>query len=144
MPVISVLCYDLVSIRISIYNVCSGRSTKLPQNGGGKAVRYTLFLLVATAMMVSMVGASLPALAQEKTDYCAQYAKNIQQKMSEDNSKDVAKLLAEEPTGCLHTAAERSGGFCNMLLNYGASHPELFRTQALAHAIRTTVDKCLQ
>ena len=70
--------------------------TKLPKHEGGKAVRYTLFLLVATAMIVSMAGASLPALAQEKTD-CAQYANNIQQKMSEDESKDVAKLLAEEP-----------------------------------------------
>ena len=106
-------------------------------------MRYTLFLLVATAMMVSMVGASLPALAQEKTD-CAQYAKNVQQKMSEDKSNVVAKLLAEEPTGCLRTTAERSGGFCNTLLNYSASHPDLFRTRALADAISSTVEKCLQ
>jgi hypothetical protein len=106
-------------------------------------VRYTVFLLIVSAMIVSMVGASLPALAQEKTDYCAQYAKNIQQKMSEDESKDVAKLLAEEPTGCLQTAAERSGGFCNTLLNYSASHPEFFLTRALANAISTTVEKCL-
>jgi|SRR4051794_19422847 hypothetical protein len=112
---------------------------------GGKAVRYTLFLLVATAMMVSMVAASLPALAQDKPDDCAQYAKNVQQKMSEDKAKDVAKLLAEEPTkGCLKTAAEKSGGFCNTLLNYSASHPDLFRTRALANAISTTVEKCRQ
>ncbi len=116
--------------------------TKLPKHEGGKAVRYTLFLLVATVMTVSMAGASLPALAQEKTD-CAQYANNIQQKMSEDESKDVAKLLAEEPTGCLQTAAERSGGFCNTLLNYSASHPDLFLTRALANAISTAVEKCL-
>jgi hypothetical protein len=109
-------------------------------------VRYTLFLLVATAMMVSMVvGASLPALAQDKPDDCAQYAKNVQQKMSENKAKDVAKLLAEEPTpGCLKTAAERSGRFCNTLLNYSASHPDLFHTRALANAISTTVEKCLQ
>ena len=106
-------------------------------------MRYTVFLLIASAMIVSMVGASLPALAQEKTDYCAQYVKNIQQKMSEDESKDVAKLLAEEPTGCLQTAAEGPGGFCNTLLNYSASHPELFLTRALANAISTTVEKCL-
>ena len=106
-------------------------------------MRYTVFLLIASAMIVSMVGASLPALAQEKTDYCAQYAKNIQQKMSEDESKDVAKLLAEAPTGCLQTAAEGPGGFCNTLLNYSASHPELFLTRALANAISTTVEKCL-
>ena len=106
-------------------------------------MRYTVFLLIASAMIVSMVEASLPALAQEKTDYCAQYAKNIQQKMSEDESKVVEKLLAEEPTGCLQTAAERSGGFCNTLLNYSASHPEFFLTRALADAISTAVEKCL-
>jgi mannitol-specific phosphotransferase system IIBC component len=117
--------------------------TKLPKNEGGKAVRCTFFLLVVTTMMVSMVVASLPVLAQEKTD-CAQYAKNVQQKMSEDKSKDVAKLLAEEPTGCLRTTAERSGGFCNTLLNYSASHPDLFRTRALASAISTPIEKCLQ
>ncbi len=107
-------------------------------------MRYTVFLLIASAMIVSMVGASLPALAQDKPDYCAQYAKNIQQKMSEDESKDVAKLLAEAPKGCLQTAAERSGGFCNTLLNYSASHPDLFRARALADAISTAVEKCLQ
>ena len=112
---------------------------------GDKAVRYTLFLLVATAMMVLVVGASLPALAEDKPDDCAQYAKNVQQKMSENKAKDVAKLLAEEPTkGCLKTAAERPGGFCNTLLNYSASHPDLFRTRALANAISTTVEKCRQ
>jgi hypothetical protein len=111
---------------------------------GDKAVRCTLFLLVATAMMVLVVGASLPALAEDKPDDCAQYAKNVQQKMSENKAKDVAKLLAEEPTaGCLKTAAEKSEGFCNTLLNYSASHPNLFRTRALANAISSAVEKCL-
>jgi len=117
--------------------------TKLPQNEGGKAVRYILFLLVVAIMIVSMMVASLPASAQEKTD-CAQYAKDIQLKMSEDKSKDVAKLLAEEPTSCLQTTAEKSGGFCNTLLNYSASHPDLFLTRALANSISTAVEKCLQ
>ena len=107
-------------------------------------MRCTLFLLVATAMMVLVVGASLPALAEDKPDDCAQYAKNVQQKMSENKAKDVAKLLAEEPTaGCLKTAAEKSEGFCNTLLNYSASHPNLFRTRALANAISSAVEKCL-
>lgn len=108
-------------------------------------MRYTLFLVVATAMIASMVGASLPALAEDKPDDCAQYAKNVQQKMSEDKAKDVAKLLAEKPTaGCLKTAAEKSEGFCHTLLNYSASHPDLFRTRALANAISSTVEKCMQ
>ena len=107
-------------------------------------MRCTLFLLVATAMMVLVVGASLPALAEDKPDDCAQYAKNVQQKMSENKAKDVAKLLAEEPTaGCLKTAAEKSEGFCHTLLNYSASHPDLFRTRALANAISSAVEKCL-
>ena len=107
-------------------------------------MRCTLFLLVATAMMVLVVGASLPALAEDKPDDCAQYAKNVQQKMSENKAKDVANLLAEEPTaGCLKTAAEKSEGFCNTLLNYSASHPDLFRTRALANAISSAVEKCL-
>ena len=117
--------------------------TKLPQNEGGKAVRYVLFLLVIVAMVMSVMVASLPASAEEKTD-CAQYAKNIQLKMSEDKSKDVAKLLAEEPTSCLQTTAEKSGGFCNTLLNYSASHPDLFLTRALATSVSTAVEKCLQ
>src|ERR671938_891048 len=112
---------------------------------GDKAVRCTLFLLVATAMMASVVGASLPASAQDKPDDCAQYAKNVQQKMSENKAKDVAKLLAEKPTaGCLKTAAEKSEGFCNTLLNYSASHPDLFRTRALANAISSAVEKFLK
>ena len=107
-------------------------------------MRCTLFLLVATAMMVLVVGASLPALAEDKPDDCAQYAKNVQQKMSENKAKDVAKLLAKEPTaGCLKTAAEKSEGFCHTLLNYSASHPDLFRTRALANAISSAVEKCL-
>ena len=102
-------------------------------------MRRTFLVVVAAAMMMT----SFPALAQEQKD-CAQQAEKIQKQMAQEKSEDVAKLLAQtQAAGCLRAAAESSVGFCAALLNYGASHPDLFRTPRLTNAISAPMQECI-